>query len=219
MPASCFQFAKQGYCKAGEDCRFEHGPSDWSVLVSSPIADVVLRLMPQRQVPIRRVRRNKRTASLIEKFFEQYPPFDYDSSQPVMSEFWRMCHYFGWNKKDEEQQEAREELKDAMVQQFNDFYGTDIEDINSWQILCGVLGISPVPQELKACREVVKRTHVNIVDLVDNVAHVEVFKSLQDLRTYTIEESKYFPKENAYAGGVLKFLLREILNPWEGRGG
>ena len=65
----------------------------------------------------------------------------------------------------------------------------------------------------------VKRTHVNIVDLVDNVAHVEVFKSLQDLRTYTIEESKYFPKENVYAGGVLKFLLREILNPWEGRGG
>ena len=71
-----------------------------------------------------------------------------------MSEFWRMCRYFGWNKEDEEQQEAREELKDAMVQQFNEFYGTDIEDINSWQILCGVLGISPIPQELKACRKV-----------------------------------------------------------------
>ena len=67
----------------------------------------------------------------------------------------------------------------------------------------------------------VKQTHVNIVDLVDDSgdSDVKIFKSLEDLRSYTIATQKYFPKENAYAGGVLKFLLREILNPWEGRGG
>jgi hypothetical protein len=60
----------------------------------------------------------------------------------------------------------------------------------------------------------VKRTHVNIVDLVDTRGQqVRVFDSVQELSTYTKETGKYFPKENAYAGGVLKFLLRAILNP------
>ena len=40
---------------------------------------------------------------------------------------------------------------------------------------------------------------------------VELFASLDELREYTIESGKFFPKESAYAGGVLQFLLREIL--------
>ena len=103
-------------------------------------------------MPIRRVRRNKRTAGLIQDFFNGYESFDYDSSKPIMSEFKRMRRHLHWD--DEEQEEAREKLKDAMVKQFNKYYGTDIEDINNWQILCGVLGISPIPQELRDCREV-----------------------------------------------------------------
>jgi hypothetical protein len=59
-------------------------------------------------------------------------------------------------------------------------------------------------------------THVNIVDLIDTRntgRRVKVFNSVQELSMYTKDSGKYFPKENAYAGGVLKFLLREILNP------
>jgi len=53
---------------------------------------------------------------------------------------------------------------------------------------------------------------VNLVDLVDTSGRdVELFSSLDELREYTIENGKFFPKESAYAGGVLKFLLREIL--------
>jgi hypothetical protein len=40
----------------------------------------------------------------------------------------------------------------------------------------------------------------------------ELFDSLDELRDYTIRNGKYFPKESAYAGGVLRFLLREIHN-------
>lgn len=40
---------------------------------------------------------------------------------------------------------------------------------------------------------------------------MELFTSLDELSEYTIENGKFFPKESAYAGGVLKFLLREIL--------
>lgn len=58
------------------------------------------------------------------------------------------------SKRRNAQQQARDGLKDAMVEQFNEYYGEDIEDINSWQVLCGVLGISPIPQKLDACRNV-----------------------------------------------------------------
>jgi hypothetical protein len=58
----------------------------------------------------------------------------------------------------------------------------------------------------------IKTIHVNLVDLVDTSRDgVELFASLDELREYTIESGKFFPKESAYAGGVLKFLLREIL--------
>lgn len=41
-----------------------------------------------------------------------------------------------------------------MVLQFNDIYGTDEEDLRSWQGLCRVLNIEPVPEELQECRKV-----------------------------------------------------------------
>jgi len=66
-----------------------------------------------------------------------------------------------------------------------------------------------------------KGKFVNLVDLVDtgNTGHeVTQFLCLEDLQDYTIKHGKYFPKESAYAGGMLKFLLREILNNHVGGG-
>jgi hypothetical protein len=58
----------------------------------------------------------------------------------------------------------------------------------------------------------IKTIHVNLVDLVDvSRDAIELFPSLEELREYTIGSGKFFPKRSAYAGGVLKFLLREIL--------
>lgn len=51
---------------------------------------------------------------------------------------------------------------------------------------------------------------MNLVDLVDDKSF-KIFKSLDDLRTYTKLEKKYFPKEEAYAGGLLKYLLRRMV--------
>jgi hypothetical protein len=48
---------------------------------------------------------------------------------------------------------------------------------------------------------------------------VRTFPTEKELREYTIESGKYFPKEDAYAGGLLKFLLREIHNTYEGSRG
>jgi hypothetical protein len=63
--------------------------------------------------------------------------------------------------------------------------------------------------------QIIKATHVNLVDLVET-RHtgraVDVFDTLEELRHYTMSTAKYFPKESAKAGGVLKFLLRNILH-------
>lgn len=127
-----------------------------------------------------------------------------------------MCDYFDWDRDDEEKLEARELLKDALTQQFNGIYGTEVEDLESWKGLCRAIGISPIPDELEACREVVRDTHVNIVDLVDKPntrRRVKIFHSEEALSGYTKDTGKFFPKENAYAGGLLKYLLRHIMNP------
>lgn len=63
---------------------------------------------------------------------------------------------------------------------------------------------------------------MNLVDLVDTPrtgAPVQVFPSLKKLQDYTITHGKYFPKEDAYAGGLLRFLLREILHSYAGEKG
>jgi hypothetical protein len=38
-----------------------------------------------------------------------------------------------------------------------------------------------------------------------------------ELAEYTIEEGRFFPKLEAYAGGVLRYLLREITGEYKGR--
>lgn len=65
-----------------------------------------------------------------------------------------MCDHFRWGRESYGKEQARDRLKDALTREFNDIYGTDINDINAWKKLCGVLGINPVPEKLKQCREV-----------------------------------------------------------------
>ncbi|KAJ4266057.1 hypothetical protein NW762_004030 [Fusarium torreyae] len=125
-----------------------------------------------------------------------------------------MCGFFGWDKHDDEMKIAREDFKAAMVKQFNDIYGKDSENIESWQKLCRVLEIEPIPGSLSECRKSVRETHVNLVDLVETQRTglpVKVFKTLKNLQDYTIRTEKFFPKRNAHEGGLLRYLLREIL--------
>ena len=65
-------------------------------------------------------------------------------------------------------------------------------------------------------------THVNLSDLLDTTrqgVRVHVFASEAELREYTTETRRFFPKEEAYAGGLLKYLLREILGTYHGSRG
>jgi len=61
---------------------------------------------------------------------------------------------------------------------------------------------------------------MNLVDLVETPqmgAAVKIFPNLQTLHGYKIKNKYWFLKEDAYAGGVLQFLLWEILYLYAGK--
>lgn len=63
---------------------------------------------------------------------------------------------------------------------------------------------------------------VNICDLVDaplSGREVPLFDSEYDLAEYSKESRKIYPKENAKAGGLLRYLLRRIDDPRMGEEG
>ncbi|KAF8599061.1 hypothetical protein BDV93DRAFT_560715 [Ceratobasidium sp. AG-I] len=162
--------------------------------------------------PIRRV--NPR--SYIQAFFWNYISFDYDPSEPVMDEFRRMCAEYGWKDNDKRKKDARGGIQDALALQFNEIYGTDVNDLSAWQNLCRVLQFPSVPGDLDLCRQLVDSTFVNIVDLIDTGATgqpIRHFGSEEELSRYTKITRKFFPRNNIKAGSLLKFLLRRIFSP------
>lgn len=44
---------------------------------------------------------------------------------------------------------------------------------------------------------------------------MRVVDSVEELKNYELKTEKTFPKEEAYAGGLLKFLLREITGKYQ----
>lgn len=50
---------------------------------------------------------------------------------------------------------------------------------------------------------------------IDGYESLQIFKSSRELATYTRSTAKYFPREHAKAGGLLKYLLRHIFSSGE----
>ena len=90
----------------------------------------------------------------LASFFTQYPSFDNDPKCSSSKEFCRMCEFSDWERSDAEREDAHEEFKSALVQQFNALYGTNADDIQSWHRLCLALDIEPLPEVFKEAREV-----------------------------------------------------------------
>lgn len=60
--------------------------------------------------------------------------------------------------------------------------------------------------------QAIRYTYVNLVDLTEG-REVEKFASEVALSGYTISTGRFFPREHADAGGLLKKLFRHIDNP------
>ncbi|KAI0700166.1 hypothetical protein BC835DRAFT_1266723 [Cytidiella melzeri] len=152
----------------------------------------------------------------LRNFFAQYPTFDYRPSQPVMAEFYRLCDHKGWDKDDPAKANARELLREAMAHHFNAIYGTDVDDLQAMHNMCTTLRINPVPPTVAKCRQAIQGIYVNICDLVDEPqTHVPpmLFPTELALSEYTKRTGKYYPRENIHTGDLMRFLLRQIMNP------
>ncbi|KAK7685908.1 hypothetical protein QCA50_010715 [Cerrena zonata] len=151
----------------------------------------------------------------IDKFFANFPTFNYRRHAPLNDEFARLRKHQGWEPRTKENTEMYGEFRNALIAEFNATYGMDENDIRSWQYLCTLLRIDPVPTSMERCREIVLSTHVNLVDLLDTHRtgkQVTIFETEAELRHYTIERKRFFPLDEARQGGVLKYLLRHILH-------
>ncbi|KAJ5318225.1 hypothetical protein N7476_004645 [Penicillium atrosanguineum] len=164
----------------------------------------------------------------IDGFFSLYPSFPYKRERPIHAEFYRMCDTFKWYRQQNdgnypvEREEARDLLRIAIVKAFNSIVGTDPGDLESWKRICKCLRVAPIPETSQQAKEKLKNIHVNLVDLLESVrmgTPVQSFTTMEELRQYTVTQKKFFPKEEAYEGGLLRYLLREILNKYEGLGG
>ncbi|KDR71048.1 hypothetical protein GALMADRAFT_254207 [Galerina marginata CBS 339.88] len=150
----------------------------------------------------------------LSQFFSQhYPSFIHKPNNVPTHEFSRLCWAMDLEPHTDERTEAYDDFTDALTQEFNLTFGTDVDSITSWQALCARIGISPIPETLEECRQVVMSTHVNLVDLTTKSCAIEIFNSVKQLSEYTIDSRKIFPSHSAHAGSLLRFLLRHIFNP------
>ncbi|KAK7686077.1 hypothetical protein QCA50_010889 [Cerrena zonata] len=151
--------------------------------------------------------------SHIDAFFAAYKKFAYDSTQPIMKQFNSLAVTLKLWRSKEHKDEVYDDLRRAMVQDFNETFGVDANDLKAWQRLCRMLDISPIPGTIHTCRLELSNLFVNIVDLLEAVRNgtpIGRFESLDALREYTQEEEKFFPRNHPLAGGVLKALLRRV---------
>ena len=70
----------------------------------------------------------------------------------MIREFGRLCREKQWSQ--EERQEEKNDLRDAMVERFNEIYGTSEKDLEAWKKLCRDVHVDPIPDTLAECEKV-----------------------------------------------------------------
>ncbi|RPA82064.1 hypothetical protein BJ508DRAFT_414328 [Ascobolus immersus RN42] len=171
----------------------------------------------------------------IHAFFRKYPTFNFNPAANYLDEFERLRKQQKWptkkqlkkssNQKTPQQldkEEAYQRIKGAfgtaVAAAFGQDFGTNVEDLSAWREICEPLEIEPEQETVRGYKKLMKKTHVNLVDLHVyrrqrgvGVPRPELFRNVWELRKYTMEEEKIFPKAQA-KGTLLKFLLRKIFS-------
>ncbi|KAK7428819.1 hypothetical protein QQZ08_004589 [Neonectria magnoliae] len=152
----------------------------------------------------------------LDVFFRSFPTFRYDPGLPPATSYAQLRQHEGWHRKDTKSDQAWIRYQDALQGELRLWYGEE-HDLTAWHALCRAIGIEPLPKTCEQCEEVVRRTHVNIVDLIewgrsDRSERVQVFGDVAELRAYTKETNKVFHNTLDQDGGniVLRHLLRYI---------
>ncbi|ROW01679.1 hypothetical protein VSDG_02055 [Cytospora chrysosperma] len=112
--------------------------------------------------------------------------------------------------------------KKDVQKRWEEYFGTNDNDLAKWQQLGRDLGIPE--QELTSktqIRKALKGIWVNIHDFLYNAENkpddVEFFKSERELSEYTLQTKKVYPRSKITPGSPLRDLLAQILYPRGGK--
>ena len=94
--------------------------------------------------------------SHIDAFFAEYPDYLYDRTQPITTQFRGLTTVLGGNEQD--RKNVREKFHRAMVLDFNQTFGENANSLEAWRRLCTMLSVSPIPDNIRGCRQVGTRS-------------------------------------------------------------
>ncbi|ROW18259.1 hypothetical protein VPNG_00135 [Cytospora leucostoma] len=112
--------------------------------------------------------------------------------------------------------------KKKIQEEWDQYFGTNDNDLASWQRLGRDLGIPEAKLTSKTqIRKALKGIWVNIHDFLYRAKNkpqdVEFFESERQLSDYTVRTKKIFPRKNISPGSPLRELLAHILYPRGGK--
>ncbi|KAF1809571.1 hypothetical protein P152DRAFT_153006 [Eremomyces bilateralis CBS 781.70] len=154
----------------------------------------------------------------LDAFFRSFPTFSYDPSLPPATSYANLRKHKGWRPGDASN-DAWRRYQDALEGELRMWYGAE-DDLTAWHALCRAIGIEPLPRTCGQCERAVRRTHVNIVDLIewgrkrgDKEKRVQTFQTVAELREYCSRTGKIFSNttDRKDSNVVLRHLLRKLL--------
>lgn len=92
--------------------------------------------------------------SPIDLFFANYVDFDYNPRNAPSDEMVRLQRCYNWERNDPEASEAWSEYRQALVLEFEAWYGTDNDNLSAWHSLCRALQVYPLPTTCAGCQQV-----------------------------------------------------------------
>ena len=114
----------------------------------------VLVVAPQGLI-FRIINEHPMSKSHVVNFFSSYSNFTLNRNAAPTKEFLRLKkQYDQWKGGNKKYAKARELFADAVAEDFNAKFGTDVNNIDHWHALCHVLRIHPVPRNICASRRV-----------------------------------------------------------------
>lgn len=95
----------------------------------------------------------------VSEFFKPYTSygFHYNPAEAATKEFWRLYRHMDWTRPKGEKPHraatiARHQFGQALIEQFSNSFGKDVDSLDSWQALCAAVYIDPVPDTLEEAR-------------------------------------------------------------------
>ncbi|KAJ7926793.1 hypothetical protein B0H13DRAFT_1599308 [Mycena leptocephala] len=143
-------------------------------------------------------------------YWNSYPNFVHNATAPLQQEFKLLAEQQGWAKRGSR---YKKEWVRCGLEEFTHHFGREENRLGGWQAMCILVGAKDVPESINQCKKILRRTWINIFDLIDakrTGKPVRKHTTEDALRDYIIRTGKVFPKKTAKDNRFLKVLLIEV---------